>query len=505
MEDYNEIMRLRAEKAGALRAEGIDPYANDFRVTHSLAEVRESTEQLDPQALAEHEDVHYAVAGRIIAFRSFGKAGFLRLRDRTGDLQVMVRRDVLGARTFEALFPRLDVGDIVGARGSMFRTKTGELTVQALELRLLTKSVRPLPEKWHGLTDKETRLRQRYVDLIVNPEVRSIFQTRARTIRYLRDYFDARGFLEVETPMMHSIAGGALARPFQTFHNALGIPLYLRIAPELFLKRLVVGGLERVYEINRNFRNEGLSQRHNPEFTMLEFYQAFATFEDLMDLTEELVSGLVEAVTGGTKLEYAGQELDFAKPWRRFTVREGLRELGGLTEGETADEAALVATAKAKGLELPDGTPAGKIEMALFELLCENALVQPTFVTHFPVAVSPLSRRNDADPSVVDRFELYVAGLEIANAFSELNDPVDQRARFEAQLRARESGDEEAHEMDLDYLRALEYGLPPTAGEGIGVDRLVMLLTDQQSIREVLLFPQMRPESAGGNEEGSPS
>ena len=499
-DDFNEIMRLRVEKAGALRADGVQPYANDFRVDHTLDEVRAATAELDDEALSAQEEVSYAVGGRLIAVRSFGKAGFLRLRDRSGDLQVMAKRDRLGAEFWQTVVKRLDVGDIIGVKGFVFRTRTGELTIQATELALLTKSVRPLPEKFHGLTDKETRFRQRYVDLIVHPDVREIFRTRARVIRHIRDYFDGNGFLEVETPMMHTVPGGALAKPFKTFHNALGIPLYLRIAPELFLKRLVVGGLERVYEINRNFRNEGLSQRHNPEFTMLEFYEAFATFEDLMDRTEELVSGLVAELTGGTSVPFDGKTLEFAKPWRRLSVDEALLKLGGLDAAQIADGDALTATAKAKGLELRDGTPAGKVKMELFELLCEDQLEQPTFITHFPVAVSPLSRRNDANPEVVDRFELYVAGLEIANAFSELNDPTDQRARFEAQLEERAAGDDEAHEMDQDYLRALEYGLPPTAGEGIGIDRLVMLLTDQQSIREVLLFPHMRPETKGSGD-----
>ena len=494
MDDHNELMRLRAEKAEALRAEGVNPYANDFRVSHTLDEVRAATEPFDVAALEARDGERYRVAGRVMAVRSFGKAAFVKLRDRTGDLQVMVRKDVIGEDEFARTFKRLDVGDLVGVAGPVFRTKTNELTIQTHELRLLTKAIRPLPEKWHGLQDKETRFRQRYVDLIVNPDVRRIFHTRARAVRYIRDYFDTRGFLEVETPMMHVVAGGAAARPFKTFHNALGIPLYLRIAPELYLKRLVVGGLERVYEINRNFRNEGLSQTHNPEFTMLEFYQAFATFEDLMELTEELISGLVAEVTGGTTVEWAGHTIDLARPWKRYRVTEALVALAGVPEEKVADADYLRGRLAERGIELGASAGLGKLQMETFEAFGEAKLVQPTFLTHFPTEVSPLSRRNDDDPSVVDRFELFVGGTEIANAFSELNDPVDQKARFEAQLELKAEGDDEAHEMDLDYVRALEYGLPPTAGEGIGIDRLVMLLTGQESIREVILFPHMRPE-----------
>jgi lysyl-tRNA synthetase class 2 len=498
MDEFNDLMRLRAEKAEALRTDGINPYANDFRVSHALAAVRAAGEPLDAATLeaqaADGSAASWRVAGRVIALRSFGKAAFLKLRDRSGDLQVMVRKDVVGEEAFAKVFGRVDLGDIVGVAGTLFRTKTVELTVLAREFRLLSKSIRPLPEKWHGLQDKETRFRQRYVDLIVNPDVRRIFDVRARAVRHIRSFFDARGYLEVETPMMHVVAGGAAARPFKTFHNALGIPLYLRIAPELYLKRLVVGGLERVYEINRNFRNEGLSQRHNPEFTMLEFYQAYATFEDLMELTEELLSGLVQEVTGGTTLTWGEHTIDFARPWKRLPVAEALVNPGGLDPGVVRDRHALRAALAARGVETDADESLGKLQMLAFETLAESQLVQPTFLTHFPVEVSPLSRRNDADPTIVDRFELYVGATEIANAFSELNDPVDQKGRFEAQLALKAKGDEEAHDMDLDYVRALEYGLPPTAGEGIGIDRLVMLLTDQQSIREVILFPHMRPE-----------
>ncbi len=490
MDDRNELLRQRADKVDALRADGYDPYANDFRPTHSLAQVA----ALNHQQETPDEEQRYAVAGRIMALRSFGKAAFLKLRDRTGDLQIMVRKDVVGPEVFLNIFKRLDVGDIMGVRGALFKTRTGELTIQAAEIALLTKTLRPLPEKWHGLTDLETRFRQRYVDLLVNPDAREIFKTRARVVQYVRRFFDEREYLEVETPMMHPIAGGAVARPFATWHNALGIPLYLRIAPELYLKRLVVGGLERVYEINRNFRNEGLSQTHNPEFTMLEFYEAYATFEDLMDLTEELLTGLVQSVTGGTTLPWRDEQISFARPWRRLSVRQALLEVGGLTAQEADSPAALRAALAAAGHETPPSSPLGVLQMEAFEAFAEHKLREPTFLTHFPVEVSPLSRRNDERPELVDRFELFVAGNEIANGFSELNDPVDQRTRFEAQLALREQGDEEAHQMDHDYIRALEYGLPPTAGEGIGIDRLVMLLTNNQSIREVILFPHMRPE-----------
>ena len=492
MHDDHEQIVVRRKKLHALRARGATPYPNDFRPDHTTAEVHARFEGLDEAALAASTSV--AIGGRIVALRDFGKAGFLKLQDGAAQLQVHARRDRLGEEAF-ALYRELDLGDVIGIAGRPFRTRTGELTVEAAELRLLAKALRPLPEKWHGLQDVETRYRQRYVDLIVNLDARRIFAVRAATVRYIRVFLEARGYLEVETPMMQQVAGGAAARPFVTHHNALDIDLFLRISPELYLKRLVVGGLDRVFEINRNFRNEGIDTTHNPEFTMLEFYQGYATYEDLMALTEEMLVGLARAVTGGTTLEYRGATLDLAPPWPRRTMLELVAERSGIAPGRLMDVPVLRDLAERTGGLERAGMTAGELLCTAFERLVEPELVQPIFVCQFPVEVSPLARRNDRDPRFVDRFELIVGRHEIANAFSELNDPEDQRARFEEQLRARAAGDEEAHAMDEDYVRALEYGLPPTAGEGVGIDRLVMLLTGAASIREVILFPQLRPES----------
>jgi lysyl-tRNA synthetase class 2 len=491
MPDDHEQIVVRRRKLTQLRERG-RPYPNDFRPDHTAADVHAVFGARAPEALADAPAVR--VAGRVMARRDFGKAGFLQLQDRSGRIQVHARRDRLGEDAF-AVYQALDLGDVVGVAGSPFRTRTNELTVEAAELRLLAKSLHPLPEKWHGLQDVEARYRQRYVDLMVNPDARRIFEVRARTIRWLRDFLTARGFLEVETPMMQPIAGGAAARPFRTHHNALDVDLYLRIAPELYLKRLVVGGYERVFELSRVFRNEGLSTEHNPEFTLLEFYQAYATYEDLMALTEEMLVGIVRDVTGGSTVQYRGQAVDVTPPWPRRTIVELVAAWGGVPADRVLEPATLERLAERVGGVEGAGTTPGEILYAVFERAVEPTLVQPTFVTQFPVEVSPLARRNDVDPRFVDRFELFVAGAEIANAFSELNDPEDQRARFEEQLRARAAGDEEAHAMDEDYVHALEYGLPPTAGEGIGIDRLVMLLTGATSIREVILFPQLRPEA----------
>ncbi len=491
MPDDHEQNVVRRKKLSALRERGENPYPNDFRPDHTAGDVHARFGATDAD-LTSAPPVR--VGGRIVALRDFGKAGFLQLQDRTGRIQVHARRDRLGDAAFER-YQTLDLGDVVGVAGVPFRTRTGELTVEAAELRLLAKALRPLPEKWHGLQDVETRYRQRYLDLIVNPDVRRIFEVRARVIRAIRDFLTARGFVEVETPMMQAIAGGAAARPFVTHHNALNVDLYLRIAPELYLKRLVVGGLERVFELSRVFRNEGLSTEHNPEFTLLEFYQAWATYEDLMDLTEEMLVGLVREVTGGTTVEYRGKGVDMVPPWPRRTMVELVAEWGGVAAGRVLEADVVRALAeRAGGVERARMTP-GELLYGVFERAVEPTLVNPTFVCQFPVEVSPLARRNERDPRFVDRFELFVAGAELANAFSELNDPDDQRSRFEDQLRARAAGDEEAHAMDEDYVRALEYGLPPTAGEGIGIDRLVMLLTGAGSIREVILFPQLRPEA----------
>jgi lysyl-tRNA synthetase class 2 len=491
LEEISELLLQRRKKVDALWEQGINPYPNDFKPAHTSDDVysRYGSIQDIPS-----DPENFVVAGRIIARRSFGKAAFIQLQDRKGRIQLYVKRDVVGEKAFEN-FETFDIGDLIGAEGYPFRTKTGELSLHVREIRLLTKSLLPLPEKFHGLTDVETRYRQRYVDLIVNPEVREVFLKRARIINLIREYMTSHDFLEVETPMMQPIPGGATARPFITHHNALDMQLYLRIAPELYLKRLVVGGFERVFEINRNFRNEGISVRHNPEFTMMEFYQAYATYEDLMDFTEELLCHVVRELFGSLDFSYQSCEISFERPWKRFTVKEAILEYGEI-DGKSLDDRDLAyAYSREIGLELPEDIGYGKLLVEIFEEVAEEKLVQPTFITSYPTEVSPLSRRSDKDPDVVDRFELFVAGREMANAFSELNDPVDQKERFLQQVEAKEKGDEEAHYMDEDYIRALEYGMPPAAGEGIGIDRLIMLLTDSPSIRDVILFPQLRRET----------
>jgi lysyl-tRNA synthetase class 2 len=492
MEEVNELQAQRRAKVEELRGQGINPYANDFQVTHASAEVLASHGEQDASVLEDCAS-RYALAGRIMARRDFGKAAFVRLQDRSGQLQVYVGRDNVGAESFDT-FRKFDLGDIVGVTGTPFRTKTGELSLRADSIRILTKSLLPLPEKWHGLTDVETRYRQRYLDLMVNAEVRQVFRTRSRIIGLVREFMQQRDFLEVETPMMQPIAGGATAKPFVTHHNTLKMDLFLRIAPELYLKRLVVGGFERVFEINRNFRNEGISIQHNPEFTMMEFYQAFATYHDLMDLTEELICHVAGEVVGNLVFSYGGKEVDLTPPWDRLTVREAIVKYGQIDPAVLEDRERCLAYARGLGLELDDSIGHGKLLTEIFDAVAEPKLWHPTFITEYPTEVSPLSRRNDANPQVVDRFELFIVGRELANAFSELNDPLDQKDRFVKQLAEKEAGDEEAHSMDEDYIRALEYGLPPTAGEGIGIDRLVMLLTDSASIRDVILFPQMRAE-----------
>lgn len=507
-----EIRRQRLEKAEALAVIQGRRYPNDFRVSHSAAEAALMAGDMD-QAALEEAGLRVRVAGRVMGLNSFGKATFLRIRDRTGTLQTYVKLDRVG----EALYQRVrltDVGDIVGVEGTLFRTRTNELTVLGDDYWVLSKCLRPLPEKWHGLKDRETCCRMRYVDLIVNQETRRIFETRSRIVKYLRRFLDERGFIEVETPMMHPVLGGANARPFVTHHNALDMDLFLRIAPELYLKRLVVGGFDRVYEINRSFRNEGVSTRHNPEFTMLEFYWAYATYEDLMDLSETLFRGLVREVCGSDVIDYAGEKIDFGRPFRRITVCEALKEYCGARDDAFCDPKAAKAFALANGVSEDevlavlakhgvsyDASPvtqrnaALEVCMLVFDDRVEDVLVQPTFVTLYPAVVSPLARRNDEDPTLVDRFELMIARTEVANAFSELNDPIDQAKRFSEQVKARAGGDAEAMEYDEDYIRALEYGLPPTAGEGIGIDRLTMILTGQECIRDVVLFPLMRPET----------
>ena len=492
-ETWNDLMKERFLKIGALREAGRNPWPNDQKVGWTNAQARAAAAGRTPEDLAANR-IRVDVAGRVVGFRRFGKAAFLVLSDRTGRLQAYLRKDRLGDAPYDLFLKTVDAGDIVWTEGTLFITRTGELTVEAEAFRLLSKAIRPLPEKWHGLSDVETRYRQRYVDLIVNEEVREIFRRRARIVSFLRSFLEKREFLEVETPMMQPVAGGATARPFVTHHNALDMDLYLRIAPELYLKRLLVGGFERVFEINRNFRNEGISTQHNPEFTMIEFYQAYATYREMMDLTEEMLSSLVTELFGVPECVYQGKKIDFSPPWERLTVAQAAARYGGFPEERLSDERFLREAAGKLGV--PDAATAspGKLLVAIYEEVAERKIEGPTFVTEYPIDVSPLSRRNDERPGIVDRFELIVRGREIANAFSELNDPIDQRARFEEQLRNRERGDEEAHFMDEDYLRALEHGMPPAAGEGIGIDRLVMLLTDSPSIRDVILFPQLRKE-----------
>ncbi len=469
---------------------GVNPYPNDFRPCHTSADIfavhgNGETIEEEPQS--------FVVAGRILARRSFGKAAFIQLQDRKGRVQLYVKKDAVGDEAY-ADFESYDIGDIIGATGVPFRTKTGELSLHVTAIRLLTKSLLPLPEKFHGLTDVETRYRQRYVDLIVNPEAREVFIKRSRIVNLIREFMTSRDFLEVETPMMQPIPGGATARPFVTHHNALDMDLYLRIAPELYLKRLVVGGFERVFEINRNFRNEGISIRHNPEFTMMEFYQAYATYEDLMDFTEELLCHVAQELLGTLEFTCQGEAISFKRPWRRLTVKEAILEYGTISAKALEDRDLAYAYAQELGLDLPADIGYGKLITEIFEEVAESKLIQPTFITAYPTEVSPLSRKNDHDPDIVDRFEFFCVGREMANAFSELNDPLDQKERFLAQVAEKAKGDEEAHYMDEDYIRALEYGMPPAAGEGIGIDRLVMLLTDSPSIRDVILFPQLRKE-----------
>ncbi|MBW1636222.1 MAG: lysine--tRNA ligase [Deltaproteobacteria bacterium] len=494
MSQDNQTLKQRREKAEALEAQGVNLYSNSFKPENSIAELLPRGKSLQAQE-KEPGSSSYSVAGRIITMRKFGKAAFCHITDKTGSIQIYLKKDTLGDETFSA-FKKWDVGDIVGISGTLFKTKVGELSLAAAEITMISKSLRPLPEKWHGLTDVETRYRQRYVDLIVTPESRETFRKRVKIIKLIREYLDDRDFMEVETPMMQPVPGGATAKPFTTYHNALDMDLYLRIAPELYLKRLLVGGFERVFEINRNFRNEGLSTRHNPEFTMLEFYQAYATYEDMMALTEEMISSICHKIHGTTQISYQGTEVNLAPPWKRLTMDEALVEVAGIDRDILEDDTKILALAKAKGIQLEDKAGPGKAKTELFELLVEEKLIDPTFITSYPTEISPLARRNDKNPAVTDRFELFITGRELANAFSELNDPRDQLQRFEKQIADR-GDDEEIHpELDRDYIRALEYGMPSAAGEGIGIDRLVMLLTDAPSIRDVILFPHLKPETS---------
>jgi lysyl-tRNA synthetase, class II len=484
---------IRIQKLKQIRELGYDPYPTSYRNTHSLVEVSKEFGAKTSEEL-EQSKQKVRVAGRILTNRPFGKAGFITLSDGEGQLQVYAKMDQLPERDFH-LYKLLDIGDFIGAEGALFRTRTGELTVLASELTFLAKSFLPLPEKWHGLTDVEIRYRRRYVDLVVNREVREVFVKRSLIVRELRHFLDERGYLEVETPILHPIAGGALAKPFKTHHNALDMTLYLRIAPELYLKRLIVGGLNRVYDMNRIFRNEGISTRHNPEFTMLEFYQAYSNYTDLMDLTETMLTTIAEKVCGSSTTTYDDQQIDFGK-WSRLTMKQAIVKFcpEKITEEDLRDRATVERLLNRLHVDFDQRMPLGNLIGILFETVAEEHLVQPTFIYDYPIELSPLSKQRADDPSLVERFELYIGGMEIANGYSELNDPIDQRERFLTQLQARDRGDEEAHEMDDDYIRALSYGMPPTAGEGIGVDRLTMLLTNSTSIRDVILFPHLRAE-----------
>ncbi len=496
MEDQTNLLEQRRFKLAELKRLGHDPYPHSFDYSHTLEEVRATYDALSSTEL-EIKKASVRTCGRIMSMRPHGKAGFMDISDGERRLQVYVRKDAIGPQSFE-LFKLFDIGDIVGVEGTVFRTRTDELTISASQIHHLAKNLLPLPEKWHGLTDVETRFRQRYVDLIMNPEVRKVFVKRTKIIREIRSFLDSRGYLEVETPVLQNIAGGALARPFCTHHNALDIDLYMRIALELYLKRLIVGGIPKVYELSRIFRNEGLSTQHNPEFTMLEFYQAYSDYRDLMDLTQEMITQVAEAVAGTKQVQYGEHLLDFDR-WQRVSMKGAILKYWP-DSAPAPSEQDLLSTDRLRSLaesvhahfESSDGP--GKLLAALFESVAEDQLIQPTIIYDYPAEVSPLSKTKADDSSTVERFELYIAGMEIANAYSELNDPVEQKARFEEQLRARSCGDEEAHAMDLDYVRALRYGMPPTAGEGIGIDRLTMVLTNSSSIRDVILFPLLKPE-----------
>jgi len=483
--DVNELMLQRRKKLDRLIKKGINPFGERYERTHYTEDIVKNYEELEGKRVN--------LAGRIMAKREHGKASFADIQDRTGRIQIYVKQNTIGEEQYE-IFEMLDIGDIIGVKGTVFKTRKGEVTVRVDKFKLLTKSLRPLPEKWHGLRDVELRYRQRYVDLIVNPDVRRTFEIRSKTITTMREYLDNKGFIEVETPILTPLAGGAAARPFITHHNALGIDLYLRIATELYLKRLIVGGLEKVYEIGKDFRNEGISIKHNPEFTMMELYQAYADYHDMMDLTEDMIAYVAQKVLGTMKVTYQGQEIDLTPPWKRMTMVEAVRKYTGIDFDKINSNEEAKRAAEELGIEVEDEDTKGKILNLIFEEKVEQELVQPTFIMDYPIEISPLAKKKEDNPEFTYRFEAFITCREMANAFSELNDPIDQRERFLQQLREREKGDDEAHVFDEDYIRALEYGMPPTGGLGIGIDRLVMLLTDSYSIRDVILFPTMRPE-----------
>ncbi len=495
LKEENLLISQRRNKLQEIRSEGVNPYANRFAVSHQIRKILEKFSSLSKEELEEEKENSYTLAGRIMAKRLQGKVIFMDLRDGTGQIQLFVRQKDLGEEGFEKA-KGLDIGDIAGFEGGIFKTKTGELSVWVRTVKLLTKNLRPLPEKWHGLQNVESRYRQRYLDLIANPDSMKVFEARTELIKLMRDFLDSRGFIEVETPMMHAIAGGATARPFKTYHNTLEMPLYLRVAPELYLKRLVVGGMDRVYEINRNFRNEGISTQHNPEFTMIEFYKAYADYNDLMEMTEIMISEICKKLKGETKVKFGDIELSFEKGWERHKWHESIVEIGSAPTEVLSD----LEVAKKFASGLSHGSSSSQLDTAshveILELIFDETvvpkLIQPTFIYDFPKELSPLSKSLESDPDIVERFELFVSGREIANAYTELNDPDEQRVRFEEQLKSDDTEEAINHEIDLDYLIALEYGLPPTAGEGIGIDRLVMLLTDSPSIRDVIFFPLLR-------------
>ncbi len=480
----------RLEKCNKLREMGLNPYVNSHIITSTIANILEKYSSSETE-LPESEE--FSAAGRILAKREFGKTAFLTIRDRSGIIQVYIKKALLSEEEFE-VYTLTDIGDFIGVKGTLFRTKTGELTIRAFHYRLLTKTLRDLPEKFHGLKDVETRYRQRYLDLIVNNDVKEVFIKRSQIIKEIRDFFTRCGFVEVETPMMHSLVGGAAAKPFITHHNALDMQLYLRIAPELYLKRLVVGGIERVFELNRNFRNEGVDTKHNPEFTMIEWYMAYADYHTLMDMIEELVTTISQKINNTLQIQFGDLNIDLQRPWARLTMAEAIEKYGNISQDEIADYEKAKAAAEKLHIQVDSSWGHGKIISEIFEITAEEKLINPAFIIDYPKEISPLSKSKESNPELTDRFELFIAGMELSNGFNELNDPVDQEERFQKQVDSRNAGDEEACMMDEDYIRALEYGLPPTAGAGMGIDRLVMLLTNQVSIRDVLLFPYMRSE-----------
>lgn len=480
----------RLEKCNKLREMGLNPYVNSHIISSPISDILERFSKED-DVLPENEE--FSAAGRILAKREFGKTAFLTIRDRSGIIQVYIKKALLSENDFE-VYTLSEVGDFIGVQGTLFRTKTGELTIRAFQYRLLTKALRDLPEKFHGLKDVETRYRQRYLDLIVNNDVKDVFIKRSQIIKEIRDFFTNHGFIEVETPMMHSLVGGAAAKPFITHHNALDMSLYLRIAPELYLKRLVVGGIERVFELNRNFRNEGVDTKHNPEFTMIEWYMAYADYNILMDMIEELVTNLAKKINNSEKLEYGNLTIDLTRPWARLTMAQAIEKYGNISQDEISTYEKAKQVAQNLKITIDASWGQGRIVSEIFEAVAEEKLINPTFIIDYPKEISPLSKSKEGNPDLTDRFELFVAGMELSNGFNELNDPIDQKERFQKQVDSRNAGDEEACMMDEDYIRALEYGLPPTAGAGMGIDRLVMLMTNQTSIRDVLLFPYMRNE-----------